>query len=192
MKDFILSILKKLTKNQLITLVMILGTAFGGKLYIDNKSPEVKPVDNTLQIELKTLSSEFYRFKKYEIEEISLLKRFHEIEINNLQKEFDAKVLLLADNLQANESKRVKDMLEFAESVKPNTTIESAILAASTGDTIEPQKTIEHPIPTNIVELYTDEINVAHNADTLSIKDSLIKKSFLKRVFGIFKRDTLK
>lgn len=182
MKDFILSILKKLTKNQLITLVMILGTAFGGKLYIDNKKPEVIQVDNTIQIQLKTLSSEFYRFKKYEIEKDAINKRSHEIDINNLQKEFNAKVLLVADHLETVESKRVKDMLEFAERVKPK---EIHIPT-------EPQESIEHHIPTDIVELHTDEINVAHNIDTLSIKDTIIKKPFLKMVFGIFNKDTLK
>jgi hypothetical protein len=164
---------------------MILGTAFGGKLYIDNKKPEVIPVDNTIQIQLKTLSSEFYRFKKYEIEKDAINKRSHEIDINNLQKEFDAKVLLVADHLETVESKRVKDMLEFAESVKPKEKIGPG------PEEIYTEKEIDRTMLKSLPDNGTVEINdtLGPGPDTL-VQDQ--KRPFLKRVFGIFKRDTLK
>jgi len=184
MKKIILSILNKGTKKELIAIIMFLGTALGGKFYIDKQKPETKPVDNTLQIELKTLSSEFYRFKKYEIEKDAAIERSNEIKLDNQKKEFDAKILLLANNLQANESKRVKDMLEFAESVKPKKEV---------GPGPEENYTEKEAYRTTLKALYDN--GPAEIIDSLGpVQDTFPldrNKPFLKRVFGIFKRDTL-
>jgi hypothetical protein len=190
----ILDIIKslKLNNKQLVAfLALSILVITGMGTYILNQKPEVKPVDNTLQIELKTISSEFYRFKKYEIEEISLLKRSHEIDLNNLQKEFDAKVLLLADNLQASESKRVKDMLDFAESVKSKesrSVPEKIYTEKGISIFLKSSESIEQPIPIYI----EDTITFEPCANELLVKDTLIKKSLFKKFIGIFNKDTLK
>jgi hypothetical protein len=174
MKEIIIKILKHFTKNQLISIILVLGAAYGGKIYIDKSEP--KQNDNpATQIQINKLASIFYQYQKAQISKERSKDISNQKELEDLRSEYDAKIMLLADNLNEKESRRVKEMLEFAEKIKPKT---------------------------DQVEVYTEEILIGPRLDTLSIvetdlsviipdtlvKDTLIKKSLFKKIVNLFNK----